>query len=467
MKKNSLTIRTLIDLSVFSVVILLLLWIIQIQFLKYFYEKYQIDNVTNVAKTIQSSSSISSEDLENLAFKSNLCIQYYHDNTIESYNIKDNNCVLGSDNRQVKEIKEKLITSDASYMKLMGPNGGRSVIYLVKSDDSLIYLNTSIEDLNSTTSVLRNQLIYITLLLILLSLIVSIFISKQVNKPILKLIDSAKELSKGNYKVKFDGGNVAELDELASVLTVAASEMDKTDELRRDLIANVSHDLKTPLTMIKAYAEKVRDLSYKDPEKRTKDLNVIIDESDRLNNLVNDLLELSKMQAHEDTITLVNYDLIDEINEVMRRYDVIKEKDNIKFEINMPNKAMVTADRSKIDQVLYNLINNAIEHTGEDLLVKIDVKEKRFTYLVEITNTGKGIPKDEIPLVWNRYYTKRKNHKRNNIGTGLGLSIVKGALEKHNFKYGVKSEENKYTTFYFEIDKVKENKNNTLIKVNK
>ncbi|HOB25870.1 MAG TPA: HAMP domain-containing sensor histidine kinase [Bacilli bacterium] len=455
MKKNSLAVRTLIVLSIFSIVILLLLWIIQIQFLNVFYEKYQTQNINDIANTIENMDNVTSDSLEEIAFKNNICIQYYTGNTVSNYNTMINGCILNNSKESAK-YKSQLISSDNNYIRLNGPGGTKSLIYMVTLNDGYVFLNAPLEDLNTTTTLLRSQLIYIILLLILLSVLVAIFIAKMVNKPVLKLINSARELSKGNYNVKFEKSNIAELDELADVLTLSASEMNKTDELRRDLVANVSHDLKTPLTMIKAYAEKVRDLSYKDEEKRTHDLNVIIDESDRLNGLVNDLLELSKIQAHENSLDLVEYDLIEDIHEVLKRYDLMVDKDGYKFELDLPDKAYVRADRAKMDQVFYNLINNAIEHTGDDNVVKISVKLVKNYYVINITDTGKGISEEEIPLVWNRYYTKKKNYKRNTVGTGIGLSIVKGTFEKHNFEYGIDSKVGKYTTFYFKMPKVNE-----------
>lgn len=457
MKKNNLTIKTLVYLAIFSIAILLLLWIIQIQFLQVFYEKYQIDNITKVASYIEEDTDSLPASLEDYAYKYDMCIQYYTlDGTI-GYNLKNTGCLLGSSNYQIAKYKSHLLTSDKKYIKLYAPNTGtKSIIYLINlGEGNYIFLNTTLEDLNTTTSLLKNQLIYIILMLIVLSIIMSIFISKRINKPIIKIIEKAKELGRGNYNVVFDKSNIAELDELSEVLTVAASEMNKTEELRRDLLANVSHDLKTPLTMIKAYAEKVRDLSYKDDEKREKDLNIIIEESDRLNVLVNDLLDLSKLEAHAEELNITRYDLVADINAILKRYDIIKETENYKFIVDMPSKAYVLADQSKIDQVIYNLINNAIEHTGEDLTVKITVKKQKDTYLVEITDSGKGISEADKALVWNKYYKKEKNHKRNVVGSGIGLSIVKEVLEHHKFEYGIDSKLNEYTTFYFKIKKTR------------
>ena len=238
----------------------------------------------------------------------------------------------------------------------------------------------------------------------------------------------------------------------------AYSSLSKTDELRRDLLANVSHDLKTPLTMIKAYAEMVRDISYKDDEKRDEHLNIIISETDRLNILVNDLLNLSKMQADADTLKKENFDLTKEIKEIIKKYEIIKETENYIFQIEVPEKAIIYADKNKINQVIYNLINNAINYTGEDKTVTIRMREEKNKYIIEISDTGKGIKKEEIDLIWNKYYKNEKNHKRNIVGTGIGLSIVKTILEHHHFEYGVNSIKNKGTTFYFKVEKAKKKK---------
>ena len=255
--------------------------------------------------------------------------------------------------------------------------------------------------------------------------------------------------------VHFEESNIKELDELSNTLKIAASEMNKTDELRKDLIANVSHDLKTPLTMIKAYAEKVRDLSYADDEKRNKDLNVIIEETNRLNNLVNDLLDLSKLESGINNLEYEEYDLVANIKEIIKRYDILIEDNNYKFELDLPKELIVKADKQKIEQVIYNLINNAIEHTGDDLVVKVSIKKSNTYYKVSVTDTGGHLKDSDKALVWNKYYKKEKQHKRNVVGSGLGLSIVKNILEAHKLPYGIDSKENQYTTFYFKIKKYK------------
>ncbi len=453
MKRNNLTLKTLLYFTLFSTVIILSLWILQIQFLQYYYEAYQMNNIKQLAQGLKDNEDNITEYMESIASENEVCLQLYTETDLIEYNIRRPGCILASNNQTIISKKFELINSDMNYVKVVAPKTGtKSIIYSVNlNDGSYVFLNTTLEDIHVASTILKRNLIYIVLFLIVLSIIVSIYLSKKINKPILNIINTAREMGKGNYNVKFEKSNIAELDELADVLTVAASEMNETSELRRDLLANVSHDLKTPLTMIRAYAEKVRDLSYKDKKKMDRDLNVIIEETDRLNGLVNDILDLSKIEAGADTLNIEEYDLVEDIKDIMKRYDIIKETEHYIFELDLPKTAIISADKSKINQVIYNLINNAIEHTGDDLTVKISLKKEKDCYVVRITDSGKGIPEEEKKLVWNKYYKKDKRHKRNVIGSGIGLSIVKGILENHHFEYGIDSKINEYTTFYFKI----------------
>ena len=217
--------------------------------------------------------------------------------------------------------------------------------------------------------------------------------------------------------------------------------------------ANISHDLKTPLTMIKAYAEMSIDIHKNNEDKQRKDMETIIEEADRLTLLVSDILTLSKMQSNVEILNIEEFDIIELITNILKRYEYLQETENYHFKfIHKNKKIIIKADKQKMEQVIYNLINNAINYTGQDNTVIIKVINNQ-EIKIEIIDTGKGIKEEELPHIWNRYYKNQKKHKRHLIGTGLGLSIIKEILEAHNFNYGVKSIENKGTTFYFYIKK--------------
>ena len=433
------------------------MWGSQLLFLKVFYEKYQINNLYRVAYRL-SKNEHTIEEIESIAYKNNLCIEYINNDNIYIFNELSNNCILSTNNRSINSIINNFInkTDKREMIKLNNPsNNTKSILYNLKlHDNEYIILNTNLEDVDSTTSVLKSQLIYITLIVILLAIVVSIIISKTINKPIIKITKEAKKLANGNRELNIPESNIKEIDDLRDSLIYVNHEINKTDELRRDLLANVSHDLKTPLTMIKAYAEMIRDINKDDEEKRNENLNIIIDETDRLTILVNDILNLSKLEANKETLDISEFDLVELVNNIIKKYNIIKETENYNFILNMPKKAIVKGDINKISQVIYNLVNNAINYTGDDLTVTIEVIEKKKTYLVNIKDTGKGIKEEELNIIWDKYYKNEKNHKRNKVGTGVGLSIVKNILDKHKYKYGVTSEIGKGTTFYFEITKI-------------
>ncbi len=457
MKKSNIQNQTLKCLIIFSSIILLIMWASQILFLTLFYERYQISNLNKVvSKLTKNTHTI--DEIETIAYKNNICIEYLTDNDVYVFNGLNNNCILNSKSKSVINIINNFIEKNnyKEIIKINNPtNDAKSILYNLKlNDNEYIILNTNLEDVDSTTSVLRNQLIYITLIVLLLSIIVSTIISKMLNKPIINITKEAKKLATGNRELNIPESKIKEIDDLRDSLIYASHEINKTDELRRDLLANVSHDLKTPLTMIKAYAEMIRDINKDNEEKRNENLNIIIDETDRLTILVNDILNLSKLEANKETLDLKEFDLVELINDIIKKYNIIKETENYNFILKMPKKAIVKGDINKISQVIYNLINNAINYTGDDLTVTIEVIEQKKTYLVNIIDTGKGIKKEELNIIWDKYYKNEKNHKRNKVGTGVGLSIVKNILDKHNFKYGVKSEIGKGTTFYFEITKI-------------
>ena len=457
MKKNNIQNKTLKWLVHFSIIILMLMWGSQLLFLKVFYEKYQINNLYRVAYKL-SKNEHTIEEIESIAYKNNLCIEYINNDNIYIFNELSNNCILSTNNRSINNIINNFInkTDKKEMIKLNNPsNNTKSILYNLKLyDNEYIILNTNLEDVDSTTSVLKSQLIYITLIVILLAIVVSIIISKTINKPIIKITKEAKKLANGNRELNIPESNIKEIDDLRDSLIYVNHEINKTDELRRDLLANVSHDLKTPLTMIKAYAEMIRDINKDDEEKRNENLNIIIDETDRLTILVNDILNLSKLEANKETLDISEFDLVELVNNIIKKYNIIKETENYNFILNMPKKAIVKGDINKISQVIYNLVNNAINYTGDDLTVTIEVIEKKKTYLVNIKDTGKGIKEEELNIIWDKYYKNEKNHKRNKVGTGVGLSILKNILDKHKCKYGVTSEIGKGTTFYFEITKI-------------
>ena len=413
-----------------------------------------MNELVEQVKSIDNSSILSS--IDDISLDNNICLEYV-DNWGNKYyfNNKTTSCLLGKNKNIDKElVKIKQSQEEIYFEKILNPlNNSTSLLYGIKKNNGYVFLFTSLEDIGTTTSLIKSQLIYLTLLTILLSIVIAMFLSRRIAKPISDMTKKATKLADGNYNLVFKNTGINELDELANSLNYLEQEVSKTDTYRRDLMANVSHDLKTPLTMIKAYAEMIKDITIDDKEKTIKNLDVIIEETERLNILVNDILELSKLQNNQDNLDIEEFDIVLLIKDILRRYEIIKETENYNLILESPESIIVKADKKRISQVIYNLINNAVNYTGDDLKVIVRLTEESKDCLVEIIDTGKGIDEEDLQNIWNRYYKQEKNHKRNGIGTGLGLSIVKNILEQHHFDYGVKSIKNHGTTFYFKIKK--------------
>ncbi len=413
-----------------------------------------MNELVEQVKNIDNSSILSS--IDDISLDNNICLEYV-DNWGNKYyfNNKTTSCLLGKNKNIDKElVKIKQSQEEIYFEKILNPlNNSTSLLYGIKKNSGYVFLFTSLEDIGTTTSLIKSQLIYLTLLTILLSIVIAMFLSRRIAKPISDMTKKATKLADGNYNLVFKNTGINELDELANSLNYLEQEVSKTDTYRRDLMANVSHDLKTPLTMIKAYAEMIKDITIDDKEKTIKNLDVIIEETERLNILVNDILELSKLQNNQDNLDIEEFDIVLLIKDILRRYEIIKETENYNLILESPESIIVKADKKRISQVIYNLINNAVNYTGDDLKVIVRLTEESKDCLVEIIDTGKGIDEEDLQNIWNRYYKQEKNHKRNVIGTGLGLSIVKNILEQHHFDYGVKSIKNHGTTFYFKIKK--------------
>ena len=221
--------------------------------------------------------------------------------------------------------------------------------------------------------------------------------------------------------------------------------------MQQEVIANVSHDFKTPLTMIKAYASMIREISGDDKEKRDAHAKIIIDESDRLTALVLDLLDISKLRAGFGADERTVFNLSEEVYRVAERFDYLKDTAGYQIETEVESDLYISANRARTEQVLYNLIGNAVNYTGQDKKVKVRLFVKGQNLRFEVVDSGVGIKQEEIPTIWDRYYRSSETHKRPVKGTGLGLSIVKGILEAHGYPFGIESEEGKGSVFWVEF----------------
>lgn len=331
---------------------------------------------------------------------------------------------------------------------------GENLIYCeiidLDSDTQCFVLITAlITPVDSVMSTLRVQLIVVSVVFVVFALVLAFLVSKRISRPLGEINERVKLLARRNYDVEFNSVGYLEVKELSDTLNLTRRELRKAENLRQELIANISHDLRTPLTMITGYSEVMRDLPG---ENTPENVQVIIDEANRLTNLVNDMLDLSKLQSGAIEIEREEFSLTESIQDIFSRYTKLREQEGYNITFKADKNAFVNADQIKIGQVIYNFINNAINHCGEDKTVIVTQKVSDKRVRVEVTDHGEGIAQDKLEYIWDRYYKVDKEHKRGVIGTGLGLSIVKNILDLHGARYGVKSREGHGSTFWFELE---------------
>jgi signal transduction histidine kinase len=451
-------------LMMFSLSILAVLWVMQFGLFNRFYvsmktrEAVQLgDEITNVYLA-QPFASV----LQGYAFDYHVSIVTFQENSqigtlYESDKTNEQLEAIPAD--ELRMIYEKFETTGAGsiyYYKENESGEVSRIIYVARyqtlfGQNYYLYINNTIPPTDSTVPVLRTQFFLMTLVVIVFSVIAAQLFSKRMSRPIIRLTGSAKQLAKGKMDVTFAEKSFTEIEELSSALNYATQELSKLDAYRKDLVANVSHDLKTPLTVIRLYSEMLRDLSGEDPEKRREHCELIIKEADWLTKMVNELLELSKLQEKGAPKEFAPVDLSACLTETLESFRALSEKEGYRFSVQADENCVVTGNEAYLKRVLYNLISNAAHYTGDDKHIFIFLKKEAGKILFKVIDTGAGIPEHELSDIWNKYYKASESHRRAVTGTGLGLSIVKSALELHGAAYGVTSKLGEGSTFWFEM----------------
>ena len=315
-----------------------------------------------------------------------------------------------------------------------------------------LFLNTSLSPVSATTETLNWLLGILSAFMLLVGTLLSFLLAKRLSAPIVEMTADAKLLADGNIETAFRGHGYREAEELAEALTRASEELGKAALLRRELIANVSHDLRTPVTLIAGYSEMIRDIPG---ENNPENAQILLDEANRLSALISDLMDLSKLEAGVQELEMTQFPLTSTLRDAMLRYDKLHPDHTIAFQAD--EELTIVSDQTRVLQILYTLVHNAINHAGEDRLVLVTQtllpteSDGRAWVRISVTDHGSGIPKDEISLIWDRYYKVDPTRRRSTAGTGLGLSIVRSTAQLLGGRGGVSSTPGEGSTFWFEL----------------
>lgn len=454
-------------------IVLILLWLFQIVFLDQFYQNIKITVLEKQANSMISSieaagslkQGITSAEiqsrLENFAYSNQLSVEIIDSSRNTLYESVDSNGMMGRGMMMNagSEIYDLALSGETARVMKSHPRFGTDYMLIglpirfASSTAGAMVINVVLAPVEDTVGILKQQLLFITLILIIVTAAISYFLSKSFTRPVVKLYQLAEHYSEGRFEARTKVDREDELGLLADRMNKMGEKLGQNEQLRKDLIANVSHELRTPLSLIRGYAETLRDVTGKDPEKREKQLGVIIDETERLSRIVEDILSLSQFQAGAVALDQKAFRPDQMIADVMKRYDTADIRREFITEIPVDPEMLVYADRGRIEQVLYNLINNAIQHTEEDGRITVSVKDASGAVRIEVADDGKGIAEEELPNVFERFYQGNKKDRSKSGGTGLGLAIVKSILQMHQMPFGVWSKLGTGTTFWFELKK--------------
>ena len=475
--------KLFIYLTVFVGIVLLILWLCQVVLLDDIYRFIKTAEIRNTASEladIVDDTDKLTRTAETIAERNDVCILALQmidsDSAVKliSADVLRSCAIHNLTERSLFTLYDSAVKNDGEHLQHYrydpqtkryvaieageGHSDPESIIYAFivtdgSGNDVLFLLNSVVSPVDATVKTLFYLLLAVSIFMLATAILLAFFIARTISRPIVRISCSAKALADGDYQAVFEGGSFREMSELADTLTYASTELSKVDSLRRELIANTSHDLRTPLTMIAGYAEIMRDLPG---ENTPENAQIIIDESRRLTSLVNDMLDISKLESGNQTVTPEAFSLTATLREAMDRYHQFRIRDGYHIEFLSSEEIDVVTDRSKLLQAFFNLVNNAITYTGPDKRVTVmqDTyrdEQGQHWVRVAVSDTGEGIPEDKLALIWDRYYKVDAAHKRAAQGTGLGLSIVNKIMILLGGRCGVASTVGVGSTFWIEL----------------
>ncbi len=478
--------------TIFVLIILVIVWLFQVLLLDYFYEQTKLAELDEVIAGIEKNiddprlddicgelasqydvcialySAVNGKVYDRLINKevSPTCVIHYaDDNSLNSYYSKaieaggvytDRYPLSHSSWRESSATDQNATDSDMQPDLPQFKNDDNMFVVAVSvksltdalGNEYVVFINlrfTPVRAIEQTRSV---QFWYIAGVVVLATVVFAWLFSNRIARPLERMTSAAELMADGDYSADFNEDGYRETRRLAKTLNYAVDEISKTDRLQRELIANISHDLRTPLTLISGYSEMMRDIPG---ENTPENSQMIIDETKRLTTLVNDMLDFSKYSSGFEIPELKRFNLTESVRITMNRYNELVRLNGYHIDFESTEDIYVFADERMILQVIYNLLNNAVNYTGSDKTVTIKQVINDDKVRISITDTGIGISDQNIMQIWDRYYKIDHTHRRAVTGSGLGLSIVSRLLRVHSATYGVESAEGYGSTFWFEL----------------
>ncbi|MCQ2538239.1 MAG: HAMP domain-containing histidine kinase [Lachnospiraceae bacterium] len=336
-----------------------------------------------------------------------------------------------------------------------------------------ILIRTNLESIKDSVAIANGFLLYAGMGVLIVTLFIIMVASRSIVRPLRQINSIAQSVSNLEFDVKYEGDADDEIGELGRSINIMSEKLEQTisdlksannalqtdieektqiDEMRKEFLSNVTHELKTPIALISGYAEGLKDCINEDPESRDFYCDVIIDEADKMNKMVKKLLTLNQLEFGQQIIEMERFDISAMIRSVISSSDVLLKDKNIRLLLNVPETMDAWADEYMIEEVFTNYITNAINHCCNENIIDVKAEETETGIRVSVFNTGEPIPEGDIEKIWIKFYKVDKARSREYGGSGIGLSIVKAVMEAHNREYGVINHSNG-VEFWFEVGK--------------
>ncbi len=478
----SLTLRIFLLMSGFVFMLLILVYMLQINLLPAYFQQKVLDHIQETRPRINAiiedmQANLDYQDqlltLRQSSADYNVCAYIYNADAILQLEINamGSLCYLNSAINPTLESYSQSSSLMAYYIDMVNHQEEKELIFQVQPSADTAkqlflgyafevngspfygFMNTPFELVDSTVQILKDQFLYISLALFVVSMLAAYLLSRGLSAPLIRMSQQALRLGKGDKEVLFEGGSILEIDNLAQTLNYATAEIEKNDTLRIDLLANMSHDIRTPLTMISAYAQLIDEIAMDDPIKRKQYLDIIIAEVDQLSRLLQDMMTLSQLQKSTVRQEISSFDVVEVVERIIEGFEGMAQQSGVSFILEAKGPIMVESDIVKFRQVITNYLSNAFKHVGTDnqVITRVFVIDELNTIRIEVEDHGSGIAPADIDRIWNRYYKSDKHFTRNKEGTGLGLAISKAICEQLGWPFGVISEESEGSIFYVEL----------------
>ena len=459
---ESIETQTIRKFLIITAIILFVMWILQILFFEAFYENVRMQELYKSTKEIEEIYTQENymESLTNYAFKNNLNVIISKPNddfvTIEysTFGINEEEFILP----RVKKSMDMLKNSNDNYI-VYENNELTTRVYFeklnIENEEIYLYIETLYTPLKSTNEVFIRLLLVTSVISFIAAMFISYFLSKAISEPILNISKKAKTLSQGELDISFSSNEYEEVKQLSDTLNFAIEEIKKSQVLQKEVICNITHELKTPLTMIQSYAELINDISGDNKEKREEHLKIILEESKRLEYLVDDIMQYSKLESGLVEYEYTEFDLVKVVKKLEEFYKENYCLQGYQFVFNYDfQEFFIYADKNRIEQVIINFLNNAVNYSTDKKLIKVYLKNYNEEAKLIIRDYGIGISEEDLKHIFEKHF-RSIGAKRVSVGSGIGLSICKSILLQHNLKYGVESELGKGSAFYVDFFKVK------------